>query len=80
MRHASAPASTPAASPDISHLARENALISAAVTALRAGDTAAATRLLDQHAHEFPSGFLRAERETAQRRVRAAIDTASQKP
>ena len=66
------PANTNRKAEDRADLAKEIALLSAAATALRAGDIATAARLLDQHEREFPTGFLRAERETARGRVTRA--------
>ena len=43
-------------------LAKEVALLSRATRVLRAGDTAAALQLLDEHRRKFPSGKLREER------------------
>jgi hypothetical protein len=77
---ASVPKSTSIVADPQLDLARENALISAAVTALRAGEPARATSLLDQHEHEFPEGFLRAERETARKRVSEALRAGSKAP
>lgn len=50
-------------------LQRENALLSAAARAIRAGKRQEAERLLDRHAREFPAGFLAAEREIARTRI-----------
>ena len=70
----------PRATDPVLDLARENALISAAVSALRAGDGARASSLLDQHEREFPAGFLRAERETVRKRVGEAQRAGSPGP
>jgi hypothetical protein len=45
------------------HVAEESRLLRDADAARRAGDTARATRLLDDHARLFPSGVLAEERD-----------------
>lgn len=54
---------------DVSTLEAETALLEQARAELRASDPAAALRLLDRHADEFPAGLLATERKTT--RVKA---------
>ena len=78
------PAAAPAnvsASPAPPHrdmLAREVALLSAATTALRAGDVSAALRSLDEHKRKYPNGVLREERRTAQAQALCSIGRVSE--
>ncbi|MBC8071724.1 MAG: hypothetical protein IAG13_25590, partial [Deltaproteobacteria bacterium] len=58
--------------PPIDDIVAENQLLGGALAALRTGDLTAATRLLDRHRTQFPTGKLTVARRAGQVRVACA--------